>query len=371
MNMKKIKEPVRLREKKLSDGSTSLYLDIYHNGIRKYEFLKLYLRKETTRSDRDANRTTLAIANSIKSKRIIDIQSGAYNVKLAERNNVPLFPYIEKHRQQLESRQNTLWDTVCKMIADYAKKEDITFKHIDTAFCNGFRLYLDTKTNEHSDTSNNIKQGSKHVYFAVFKAILNQAVKDGIIDRSPAINIQGFKPSEAKRTYLTTDEVRKLASTECKRDCIKNAFLFSCLTGLRLSDIRALKWGDVTEENGFTRITFRQKKTKWQEYLDINKQAVSLMGERKKNDACVFDLVYSNDHINNIIADWVQKADIDKHITFHVARHTFATMMLNNGVDLYTVSKLVGHRDIKTTQIYAKVIDAEKQKAVEKIPKLL
>lgn len=359
----KVKEPVRLRQKKLSDGSISLYLDIYYNSVRKYEFLKLYLIPEKAKKDKDVNKTTLAIANSIKAKRIIDIQSGAYDVKLASREDVFFFTYFDNMCNQLESRKSTLWQAVKVMITKYSNDADLKFKHVDANFVKGFRSYLDNETG--------LAQGSKHVYFAIFKAVLNQALKDGIIDRSPASNVQGFKPSEPKRIYLTAEEVKMMAGAKCSNENVKRAFLFSCLTGLRLSDIIALTWGDVTEENGYTRITFRQQKTKFQEYLDINKQAVTLMGERSDAGTNIFKLPATYYNINLNIDVWAKNAGISKHITFHVARHTFATMMLSNGVDLYTVSKLVGHRDISTTQIYAKVMDKEKQQAIDKMPELL
>lgn len=366
--MKNIKEPVRLREKKLKDGGVSLYLDIYYEGIRKYEFLKLYLIPEKSRADKERNKTTLAIANSIKAKRVIEIQSGAYDVKLASRADVPFFVYYGKMRQQIESRKNRLWEAVRIIILDYCKNEALEFKKIDVKFVEGLREYIDTKEHRAEKVSGGLSHGTKNIYWAIVKAVFNQAVRDGIIDKNPTSNIQGFKPSEPKRTYLTASEVKRLSQTDCKSDGIKKAFLFCCLTGLRYSDVKALTWGDVSKENGYTRITFRQKKTKHQEYLDINKSASSLMGERGRAEREVFPLYCSLDHVNHVLKEWAKNAEIAKNISFHVSRHTFATMMLSNGVDLYTVSKLVGHKSISTTQIYAKVMDKEKQRAVDTIP---
>ena len=168
--------------------------------------------------------------------------------------------------------------------------------------------------------------------------------------------------------YLTIDEVRKLAQTPCRSEEVKTAFLFSCLTGLRRSDIAKLTWGEVHQQGEFTRIIFRQKKTGGQEYLDITKQAAALMGERGADDERVFKWFNSPGSTNDIIRVWVANAGINKDITFHCGRHTFATMMLDLGADIYTVSKLLGHADISTTQIYAKVLDKKKQAAVAAIP---
>lgn len=383
--MKTNKEPVRLREKKLKNGNVSLYLDIYFEGVRKYEMLRLYLIPERNRADKEANRTTLAIANSIKAKRIIDIQSGAYDVKLANRTEELFFPYYDKRASTAKGGSHRTWMSMRRIIVDYCKNEDITFKQMGIEWAHGLRDYIDKKsygsgirllktiTDEdiQERQAKGLAHGTKCQYWTIIKTIFNEAVRDGIIDKSPFANIAGFKPSDPKRTYLTAEEVKMLAQTECKRQDVKNAFLFSCLTGLRHSDIEQLTWGDVREENGYTRIVFRQQKTKRLEYLDINRQAVTLMGERKADTELVFPIGVTLVRLCVILKDWTKRANINKHITFHVARHTFATMMLNNGVDLYTVSKLVGHKNINTTQIYAKVMDENKRRAVDTIPDIL
>lgn len=171
--------------------------------------------------------------------------------------------------------------------------------------------------------------------------------------------------------YLTIDEVKRLAKVECEYPQIKAAFLFSCLTGLRRSDVLRITWGDVYEQGEFTRLIFKQKKTNGQEYLDITQEARVLMGERGKPTEHPFSNIHSPTCTNKAIQEWVLRAGIDKKITFHCARHTFATMMLDIGTDLYVVSKLLGHREIGTTQIYARVMDKNKQAAVAAIPSIL
>ena len=181
-------------------------------------------------------------------------------------------------------------------------------------------------------------------------------------------SIDGFSGEESTRMYLTIEEVKKAAQTDCDSDLIKRAFLFSCLTGLRRSDILKLTWGEVQQQGDYTRIIFRQKKTKGQEYLDITPQAAEMLGSRGKASELVFKGIPCTSTTNNIIKIWIQRAGIDKEITFHCARHTFAVMMLDLGTDIYTVSKLLGHRELSTTQIYAKVLDKNKQAAVSRIP---
>ena len=184
--------------------------------------------------------------------------------------------------------------------------------------------------------------------------------------------ILGFSTQEGAREYLSLDEVRALAAAECDYPEIKRAFLFSCLTGLRRSDIEKLTWGEVTVFNGRTRLVFQQKKTGGQEYLDITPQAAELLGDRgnaKATDHVFGNILYPSD-TNDNLRIWALRAGIDKHISFHCGRHTFAVLMLTLGTDIYTVSKLLGHRELRTTQIYAKIVDSKKQEAVDNIPKI-
>ena len=182
--------------------------------------------------------------------------------------------------------------------------------------------------------------------------------------------IEGFKQDETERAYLTLDEVKKLAATPCKYPYLKNTFLFSCLTGLRKSDIEKLTWGEVQQFGEFTRIVFKQKKTKGQEYLDISPQAIQYMGERGADTEKVFPGFKYNSWTLLELRRWVLAAGITKDLTFHAGRHTFAVLMLDLGADIFTVSKLLGHREIATTQIYAKILDKNKQKAVSLIPSI-
>ncbi|MDE7179813.1 MAG: site-specific integrase, partial [Muribaculaceae bacterium] len=215
-------------------------------------------------------------------------------------------------------------------------------------------------------------QNSRQSYFNKLRACLRQAYEDGIMRRNPMKGIVGFSTQAGQRDYLTLDEVKAMAAAECDFPEIKRAFLFSCLTGLRRSDIIKLTWGEVTELDGRTRLIFRQKKTGGQEYLDITAQAAELIGERGNHKATelVFGDIRHPSDTNEAIRLWALRAGIDKNVTFHVGRHTFAVMMLTLGTDIYTVSKLLGHRELKTTQIYAKIVDAKKQEAVDNIPKI-
>lgn len=377
-----IKEPVRIRRKNLANGNVSLYLAIYINGHREYEFLKLYLIPEKTRADKERNKQTLALANSIKAQRIVDIQNGSHGFKSDFKERTLFYDYynaLTEKRKKKESRGNfSNWASCLRHLLKYDGRKNLTFADITPKWVEGFRNYLENQAEafgcdrrERSD-KRPLSQNSRQSYFNKLRACLRQAYEDGIIRTNPMRGITGFSSQEGTRDYLTLEEVKALAAADCDYPNIKRAFLFSCLTGLRRSDIVKLTWGEVTVLDGRTRLIFRQKKTGGQEYLDITSQAAELIGERgnaKPLDPVFGDIRYPSD-TNDTLRLWALRAGIDKNVTFHVGRHTFAVLMLTLGTDIYTVSKLLGHRELKTTQIYAKIVDSKKQEAVDNIPKI-
>jgi integrase len=373
------KEPVRLRERLLPSGNKTLYLDIYRDGKREYEYLKLYLVPAKTPLDKQQNKETLATAQAIKAKRQIELQNGEYGFTSQFKIDTLFLNY---YRKMCEERQGTPesrgnwgnWYSCLKHLERYCT-EKTTFKDVTTDWIEGFKDYLDNVAKDAYKRKNNdlaeakpLSQNSKVSYFNKLRACINQAFEDRIIPINPLRGVTGFKDEETERTYLTFDEVKKMAKTPCKYPALKRAFLFSCLTGLRKSDIEKMIWGEVQTFGEQTRIIFKQKKTGGQEYLDINKQAEAYLGERRKNTDRVFAGFKYNSQTLLELRRWVLLSGITKDVTFHAGRHTFAVMMLDLGTDIYTVSKLLGHKELSTTQIYAKVLDKKKQEAVNLIP---
>lgn len=368
------KESIHLRQRKLSTGNISLYLDVYRNGVRQYEYLKLYLIPEKTRADKETNKQTLQLAETIKAKRIVELHNGEYGFTIS-RHNTRFFEFfasliynnengIARHSSNVSGYKSTY-----EYLRQYEKR-DITFANIDSAWVQGFKGYLD-KAKRLTKRGDELSHNSKWLYMSKLRAVINVALERKLLSSDPFVGVRNFSYEDGEREFLTIDEVRLLVQTPCEYDSIRRAFIFSCLTGLRISDVRRLKWGDVQQQGAFTRVVFKQKKTKGQEYLDINAQAAEMMGERLSNDKHVFDGIPVNQAtVNEVIKRWVLRAGIQKNITFHCSRHTFAIMMLDIGTDIYTVSKLLGHRELATTQIYARVLDKNKQKAVQNIPSI-
>lgn len=189
-----------------------------------------------------------------------------------------------------------------------------------------------------------LAQGTKALMFQKLCSVFNLAMREGLIQRNPTVNVERFKEPESDREFLTVEEIRHLATVPPPTEVLGRAFFFSCLTGLRWSDIVQLTWGDVQKLGDVTRIVFRQQKTRTLEYLDINDQAVALLGERGGECERIFNGLTAIQQARTAVTAWVRAAGIRKHITFHCARHSFAIRMLEAGVDLYTLSKLMGHR---------------------------
>jgi len=374
------KEPVRIRRKELSNGNISLYLDIYCNKVRSYEFLKLYLIPEKSKKDKRTNEQTMQLAEAVKAQRIVDIQSNKFGFKSEYKEDTNFLEFYNEmlsDRKMDETKGNYgNWSSCLVHLKRYDKKlEKRTFKEIDKDWILGFKKYLESTDSwkgavGYRKDQQPLSMNSRVSYFNKLKACIKHAFETHVIGHNPMVGIEGFKYEESERMYLTIDEVRRLSETECRDNETKRAFLFSCLTGIRRSDIERLTWNDVHKQGEFTRIIFKQKKTKGQEYLDVSEEAEILLGERGNANDKVFR-IRDAEITNSVIRIWCEKAGIDKDITFHCARHTFATMMLDIGTDIYTVSKLLGHRELSTTQIYAKVLDKNKQNAVRNIPKIL
>lgn len=212
-----------------------------------------------------------------------------------------------------------------------------------------------------------ISVNTSATYFSIFKAILKQAFIDGYFSSDLSGKIKGIPNRESRREYLTEEELNILVKTPCDNEVLKRASIFSALTGLRHSDIQKLKWKEIVVDGEKIELHFTQKKTEGVEYKPISKQALELCGERRGLDDLVFDNLPNPSWISRPLKKWIEKAGIHRNITFHCFRHTYATLQLANGTDIYTVSKMLGHTNVNTTQIYAKVIDEKKIKAAEVI----
>ena len=360
------KEPIKIRTKKLKGGNQSIYLDIYRNGQRQYKFLNLYIVVEKDETDKEKNKQTLELANKIKSKMILESDNLEHGFsEYGEKQKSNVIKYL-KELSKKKKEENKMSDYYSlNGMTNYLEKykgKNVTFKNLTKEYIKGFIDYLKTTT---------LSAGSQSAYITMLKGAISKAEKDDYINKNPIKKLDKKeipRQPESNREYLTIEEIKKLVNTECIKEVVKQAFLFICFSGFRYSDVIKLKWGDIQNDNENKKvIKFIQKKTNKIEHLQISDEALKYLPEQIGNDdERIFNLS-QNGYMNQTLSGWALSAGIKKHVTFHVGRHTNATLLLSLGVSIETVSKILGHKEIKTTQIYAKIIDKNKRDAVSKL----
>lgn len=365
---------VTLRTKPVSKGRQSYYLDIYKDGQRKYEFLKLYLVPATNEAAKIQNANTEQAAKAIRNQRELEIIQGKGGLAPVSNSKLLLLDWMEEYRKMKlatgQSNERALSvDKVITHLKAYAG-EKTKLSAVDSDFCKGFVAYLGNATSgKHTQNPKPLASSTANAYFQLFTSALNEAVRQKKIAANPVLYLsredkKPIKAEKSNRTFLTIEEVKQLATTDFKNESIKQAFMFACFTGLRISDIRNLTWGNIVERNGSFFVTITMQKTREPLTIKLNKQAAKWLPKKNATKE-VFDLPVYNAIINDNLKRWAKKAGIEKSLCFHMSRHTFATMELTLGADLYVVSKLLGHNDVSVTQIYADIINKKREEAVD------
>lgn len=309
------------------------------------------------------------LSEQILSIRKAEYFQGKFEIKNTSKSKTL---FLEYYSNQMEERADSPknyanWSASFIHLKRFTKS-NITFEEIDEKYVESYREYLDKTARTKSDLP--LAQNSKYTYFNKFKAAIKAGFEDGYITQNPLRLIKSFDQSESQREYLTHSELIALNNASCKYDVLKRAFIFSCLSGLRWSDINTLCWHEVRDEESISKLHFRQKKTKSVDYLYISKETRTLLGDRQSNAERVFKGLKYGAHFNAEILRWCMRAGITKHITFHSGRHTNAVLLLENGADIYTVSKRLGHKELRTTEIYAKIVDSKMKESANIIPNI-
>ena len=365
---------VFLREKKLSGGRKSLYLDFYPaiihpetGKLTRREFLRLeVLERPKTEMDKTQNKQTRALAENIKAKRQIEIQNEQYGQMADIRRSADFVTFFRQLANERKASNHDNWMSALNYLEDFTGGS-LKMIDLDEAFCNRFRHHLLTAPSSRTGKQT-LSQNSVVSYFNKFKAALKQAYKSGYLLQDLNVKVEPVKPAETHRKYVSLEELQALANTDCDNPLLKRAALFSAMTGLRFSDIQKLTWDEVrhSEAAGYY-LEFKQQKTGGAETHFISEQAFGLLGERGEPKGTVFHALHYSAWENVKLKRWLLAAGITKDITFHSFRHTYATLQLSQGTDIFTVSKMLGHKNLQTTQIYAKVVDEKKRAAADKI----
>ncbi len=365
---------VTLRRKPISGNRHTLYLDFYpsitHPDTGKQtrrEFLGLYIiDRPKTPFDKDHNKETLALGEGIRAKRQIEIQNEQYGFLAKQKQKEDFVAYFKQIGETCAESSRNCWDSMLTHLEEFTGGE-LKFSNLTEQFCKEFRKYILTRRSKKTK-GGTLAKNTAHNYWYKFKLALSEAYKERYLRTDLNASTEPIGTEESERLFLTFEEVQALAKAKCTVPVLKRAGLFSILTGLRFCDIAKLTWGNVghSESEGYS-IQYRQQKTKGAEVLPISDQAFDLFGEKREpTDAIFTGLTYSH-YTNKHLKQWILKAGIRKYITFHCFRHTYATLQLQFGTDIYTVSKMLGHRDLQSTQVYAKIVDKSKREASTRI----
>lgn len=370
---------VKLREKQLKNGQISFYLDIYHNKTRWYEFLEIHINKNRSSPDDKEKRR---LAQEIRTKREHELIVEDNGLNDRKKKLACFVGYFDDFANQRNNQG--LYYGMNFHLKKFAKKQPIPFAKINAAWIKDLERYL----------LNHVCNNTAIRYMNAIKGALNQAVRQKIINRNPWHDVppsQRLRMKDVFRSSFTIEQLQLLANTPTKiNKQYKQAFFFSCFSGLRWSDVNPLRWDEIIikEIDGKTQyfLYFQQEKTEGIEYLPMSDNAIDIFKQRqeeaKKEEKSpyVFPQIKevegtrnSYSKVHHALKMWAKNAGIDpKKIHFHTGRHSFATNVLESSAegDLYTVSKLLGHKSITTTQIYAKVRDHRKQSAVKALPRI-
>jgi integrase len=372
---------VKLRQKKITKGRKSLYLDFYPAIINpktrketRREFLGLYIfEKCKSPFDKKHNTDTTRIGESIRQKRENTLNKPEiYNgfekeqLRIKELGELCFVEYLRQLTNKRHGSNHSSWASTLKFFETFTNGS-IKLKDLNVPFFEDFKNYL-LNANSNKSKKVKLKQNTASSYFNKIKAALKQAYKDDILQIDLNSKITPIPEQETRREFLSLEEVNKLIKTPCKSQLLKNMAIFSALTGMAFRELQNMFWKDIIyiEEQGYMILSKRQK-TQRDNYLPISEQAYIFLGEPKEDNERVFDEVKYSAFNNKHLHEWISLAGIKKHITFHCFRHTYATLQISNGTDLYALSKMMGHKNIKTTEIYAKVIDKVKRETTNRI----
>ncbi len=352
---------VSVREIPLKEGGVSFSLAIYHDGKKRLEKTKIQTERSAGREYKKARQQAEAMAAEKEAQLKID-PAAVFLGK--ERRGTDFIEYFEKVMRE-EKNSNSVYRNTLKHLRDFNGGKPLPMANICKTWADLFRAYIDTLS---------LKKISKKNYVLGLKVILNQAAKEKLIPNfAKEIELFGRLDDIALK-YLTIEQIKTLEATPCKHPAVRAAFLFSCFSGLRVSDLEALTDADIQQDGDRVTVRYKMQKTQqWESFklgvqaLKYLKEATGLHSDRKAGDDRIF-LLASRTGTGHVLRAWGTAAGIPFNLGWHCGRHSFAVITLQSGTDLFTLSKLMGHATIAMTQIYAKVVDETKTAAMDRLP---
>ena len=368
---KELRIKVSVRRKPISNGRHTLYLDFWPPIARpetgkatRREFLRLYtIDDPRNRYDRKHNAEMMNMAQVIRNRRVYelnikDIDPDFKPVKhAAEALNQDFLAYFRALAEERKGKDRGIWISALRYLKKFAGGY-IPFAELNEQKIAEFKDYLESRY---------LAQNTKATYFLRLRTALKQAFRDGILEEDLNANITGIKEEKTSRVYLTLEELNRLAKTPCSNDELRRAGLFSALTGLKFIELQKLIWLEVREKGDKCFLKIQQKKSDEPEKHPISKQAFELLGPRRTPLETVFHDLHNSVYNTTDLADWLKDAGIDKKMSFSGFRHSYAINQLFLGTDIYTLSKMLRHVDVKSTLVYAGMVNELKNSAANRM----
>lgn len=398
----------KLMGRALSDGRDSLYLEFYFGKVettskngttyqkndRRNEILGLYLwQASRTPLERQQNKETLEIAKRIRFERGQELLERAEGYRLKKDKDVDFLKwmwayyeaYTKADKRHIKRAYNCLVDYLIDPDDKFTPKPDWTKVRREKAAkdkaerTRGLKLKPQQLTKEMITgfteyLQRRFKGEGAHTLYARFKKVVKAAVEDDIIGKNPCTGIViKIDNNTLKKDVLSIDEIQQLITTHYEGESkdIRRAFIFCLYCGLRWCDVKDLTFANVDYAN--RRLKFEQAKTKGHSsasgvVIPLNDGLLDLIGKGER-DALIFPLP-SHTMCLKALRHWTKRAGIEKHITWHCARHSFAVNILNNGANIKTVASLLGHSGLKHTEKYTRAVDSLKEAAINSLPEL-
>lgn len=377
----------KLMGRALSDGRDSLYLELYFGKVevisktgkvymkndRRNEILGLYLwQAPRTSEERRQNRETLEIAKRLRFERGQQLLEDAEGYRLKKDRDINfldwMWGYYEaytKGDKRHIKRAYTVFIDFLNATPEYCKfASRIKPRNVTKEMMIAFTEYLQGR----------FRGDGPHTLYARFKKIIKAAVEADVMRKNPTSTVVIKTDKGAlRKDILSQEEMRCLIDTHYDGENlnIRRAFIFCLYCGLRWCDVKDLTFANVDYSNRL--LQFEQAKTKGHSaasnvIIPLNDGLLNLIGKGER-DALIFPLP-SHTMCLKALRHWTKRAGIDKHITWHCARHSFAVNILNNGANIKTVSSLLGHSSLQHTEKYTRAVDALKEAAINSLPEL-
>ena len=391
-NDAKVTDNPKLKEKILSDGQISLYLEYYlgytqvydekkaknvikHN--RKKEFLSLYvLQAPRTPIERQQNKSTYELARKIRFEREQEFKENINGYRLKKDRNINFLDYFQAYNDNYTKKDYRMMVLTLNRFKDFLRDTEEYSKY--TLFIKPEQITKELVSNFVDYIQGRSKGEGAMNIFQKFKKVIKYAVEHDVILKNPCTGIICKVDKQVlRKDVLSMDEIQTLIKTHYQYESneIRRAFILCLYCGLRFCDVKDLTFESVDYSNRL--LKFEQNKTKGHSaasgvVIPLNEGLLNLIGEKPSGgnkESKIFNLpTYQS--CNKSLNRWVKHAGIDKHITWHCARHYFAVNILNNGANIKTVASLLGHSGLKHTEKYTRAIDSLKQEAINSLPKL-